>query len=132
MTNNLILKFKNNTRQAVSEQFVFRVLSVCLKKYKLNQATEISVLIVGNNTIRNLNKQYRKKDYVTDVLSFPQVSNNNLLEELNGYNLLGDIVICWPKLVLQAQSARHNVKKELQLLLEHSFKHLIGIHHKGD
>lgn len=129
MNNNLSLKFKNNTKGLVSEKLVANTLKSCLEKYHQRNSTEISVLIVGNKTIRALNKQYRHKDYVTDVLSFPQLSR----QELNtDYYLLGDIVICWLKLASQAKIAGHSKEKELQLLLEHSFKHLIGIHHKND
>ncbi|MCL5794782.1 MAG: rRNA maturation RNase YbeY [Patescibacteria group bacterium] len=127
MKNNLILKLQNSTKFSVPKTFAESILQNCLKKYKYTKLTEIGVLIVGQTKIRALNKKYRGKDCVTDVLSFPQISS----QKLNfNYNLLGDIVICWPKLAHQAKIAGHSEKKELQLLLEHSFKHLIGIHHK--
>ncbi len=127
MKNNLVLQFKNNTHQSINKNFIRQVLSKCLRKYKITRPTEISVVIVGKKTVRDLNKKYRGKDYVTDVLSFPQIQDKNLK---NKYHLLGDIVICWPKLTSQAEKTGHENKDELQLLLEHSFKHLIGIHHK--
>ena len=124
MKRKLILLYQNTTKSKISRKWLEEFLNQLLLKYKISGMVEIGVSIVGERKIRNLNKKFRKIDKVTDVLSFPQKITPNL-----PYNLLGDIVICWSQLLKQSIRAGHSPKKELQLLLEHSLKHLIGIHH---
>lgn len=82
---------------------------------------EVAVVLVGENRIRNLNKRYRGKNRVTDVLSFETKGDN---EEL------GDIVVCIPRAKKQARQAGHSFKKELAILLIHGLLHLLGYDHE--
>ncbi|NLN47750.1 MAG: rRNA maturation RNase YbeY [Clostridiales bacterium] len=99
---------------------------------------EISVSLVNNEEIKGLNKQYRNIDSPTDVLSFPMIDYNELsngfirgdfLNESKKEVLLGDIVISMNKVVEQAESYGHSVKKELAFLLIHGTLHLLGYDH---
>ena len=103
----------------------------------LADETEISVLLVDNATIQELNRDYREKDVPTDVLSFP------LEEELAGEvepeiiggpaaRMLGDIVISVEKAVMQAAEYGHSVERELVFLLVHGLLHLLGYDHEKD
>lgn len=128
MGQKLILDLKNNTKAKINRLWLKNLLKGLLLKYKISGIVEIGILIVGERKIRNLNRKFRKIDRVTDVLSFPQplaLSSKPL-----AYRLLGDIVICWSKVITQAGRAGHSAKKELQLSIEHGLRHLIGIHHK--
>lgn len=80
---------------------------------------ELSVLITGNDEIRALNKEYRKIDKATDVLSFP----------MEDPEMLGDIVISYEKTLSQAKEFRVTVDEELGRLLVHGLLHLIGYDH---
>ncbi|MBI4950008.1 MAG: rRNA maturation RNase YbeY [Deltaproteobacteria bacterium] len=81
--------------------------------------SELSVLITGNDEIRALNKQYRKIDKATDVLSFP----------MEDTEMLGDVVISYEKTVAQAKEFRVAVDEELGRLLVHGLLHLLGYDH---
>ncbi|MBI2412492.1 MAG: rRNA maturation RNase YbeY [Deltaproteobacteria bacterium] len=81
--------------------------------------SELSVLITGNEEIRALNKEYRKIDKATDVLSFP----------MEDPEMLGDIVISYEKLLAQANEFRVTADEELGRLLVHGLLHLIGYDH---
>lgn len=93
---------------------------------------EVSLLFVDNETIQNLNKTYREKDAVTDVLSFPQyesVYKNGLKEP---YAYLGDVVISIDRAEEQALEFGHSLEREIIYLVVHSLLHLLGYDHMTD
>jgi probable rRNA maturation factor len=93
---------------------------------------EVSVSFVSNNEIKNLNKVYRNKDSVTDVLSFPLTSEDGT-EEINpetGAVQLGDVVISLETAVKQAQNYGHSLEREIGFLTVHSMLHLLGYDHE--
>ena len=102
--------------------------SLCLIQEGLDpERAEISVTFVDNEEIRELNRIYRGKDNVTDVLSFPQYedpkqSNDPVL-------LLGDVVICPEIAMVQAEEYGHSDERELVYLFVHSLYHLLGYDH---
>jgi len=83
---------------------------------------EICVAIVSNRRMRSLNRQFRGKDYATDVLSFPSDSPG----------FLGDIVIAAGVAAAQAKFARHSTATELKVLALHGLLHLLGYDHESD
>ena len=88
---------------------------------------EISILLLDNSQIRDLNREYRKKDKPTDVLSFPMrdESSDNVQPQL-----LGDIVISVETAEKQARNRKCSLYKELSILLIHGMLHLIGCDHE--
>lgn len=88
---------------------------------------EISILLLDDPQIRDLNRKYRKKDKPTDVLSFP------MLDESSGNvqpQLLGDIVISVETAEKQARNRKYSLYKELCILLIHGMLHLLGYDHE--
>jgi len=82
---------------------------------------EVSVTFVGNSKIKELNKTYRKKDEVTDVLSFP-------IDD----ELLGEVIISLPRAVEQAEDYGHSLRREVGFLMVHGLLHILGYNHKSD
>lgn len=96
---------------------------------KLKGKRTVSIALVDGRTIRKLNRMYRGKDKVTDVLSFAQADGDDAPGELK--SSLGEIIICYPQAVRQARALGHNLERELAVLLVHSCLHLLGYeHHK--
>lgn len=89
--------------------------------------TEVSVVLLNNRRMRWYNHAFRKKDYPTDVLSFPV---NEFTQE--GRHSLGDILISVEKAAEQAQAKKHSLDRELQILLLHGLLHLLGSDHETD
>jgi probable rRNA maturation factor len=87
---------------------------------------EWSILLTGDDQIRNLNRLYRKKDRPTDVLSFSQIEGE--LGERAG-RLLGDVIVSVPTARRQAARARRDLLAELTMLLAHGLLHLLGWDH---
>ena len=94
---------------------------------------EIGVTVVDAEEIRELNRDYRGNDSVTDVLSFPQYDD---MEEL-AYDLadeavtalIGDVVICYDRVLSQAEEFGTGVTREFVYLFTHSILHLMGYDH---
>jgi probable rRNA maturation factor len=83
---------------------------------------DLSVAVVSDRRMRSLNRQFRGKDRVTDVLSFPA--------ETRGF--LGDVVIAGGVATAQARASGHPVQTELRVLALHGLLHLLGYDHESD
>ena len=83
------------------------------------QSGNISLALVDNNKIKELNKNFRNKDEATDVLSFPMDDE-----------IWGDIIISTDKVLEQAKEYNHSVNRELAYLYTHGVLHLLGYDHK--
>lgn len=109
----------------INKNLVKDTIKRSLRALKKKGNIDISIAIVGDQTIRKLNKKYRKKDRVTDVLSF-QYPKDKFYPETP----MGEIIICYPQAAKQAQVNRHSLEKELSVLLTHGLLHLLGYGHK--
>ena len=89
---------------------------------------EIGILLMGDDDIRQLNKKFRDYDEATDVLSFPQNSDED--PPIPGEMILGDIAISLDKAKIQAKEHGLKLKEELILLLIHGILHLLGYDHE--
>jgi probable rRNA maturation factor len=93
----------------------------------------LSILLSGNKEIKDLNKAFRKKDKITDILSFPFHSKNNLakLMKKNSKNIyLGDIIINLNK--IKKKNDKVKFQDQLNTLWIHGLVHLFGHKHKKD
>ncbi len=105
------MKFEINnlTRGKVDRGFLEKVVEKTLKILKI-KIPGISIVLVGDAKIKELNKKYRKRNKVTDVLAFDY----------------GEIFICLPQAKRQARKLGHSLEKELAILLIHGILHLAG------
>lgn len=100
-----------------------RGLSPWLQKHAPASAKgDVCLALVSDRRMRALNRQFRGKDYATDVLSFPS--------ETRGF--LGDIVIASGVAARQAREAGHTMQVELKVLAIHGLLHLLGYDHESD
>lgn len=108
-----------------------RCCNAVLKEESFGYDAEVSVRFVDNETIRQLNSQYRNIDRVTDVISFPLGENGVYDTNLDtGAKLLGDIVISVEKALEQADTYNHSLQREIGFLTVHSMLHLLGYDHE--
>lgn len=102
---------------------------VILEMENINEDVEVSVSFVNEDEIKELNKDYRDKDKVTDVLSFP----TEMEYHIEGVPLiLGDVVICSKRAKEQSEEFGHSLQRELVYLFVHSMFHLLGYDHIDD
>ena len=122
-------------------QGVRELIQTCATRVLESEAVpfdaEIDVTVVDADAIRQLNAEYRDKDAVTDVLSFPMYEfyNGEPQEELDtepdtGCVMLGDMLLCYTRAVEQAAEFGHSPARECGYLTTHSVLHLLGYDHE--
>lgn len=108
----------------ISLSHLDRVASRILTAYGLGE-TELSILLVDDDRMATLNRDYRQKEGPTNVLSFPMQD-----DEDSGHNLLGDIVISIDTANREAIQKGITCHQRLVRLLVHGFVHLLGYDHE--
>lgn len=108
-------------------KYVKGLLKYTLKKLNQKKCC-FSIIFVDNNEIQSINKEYRNKDSITDVISFALEDTKDNLKD-SKIRLLGDIYICIPRMKEQAVSYGHSEKRELSFLCVHGLLHLLGYDH---
>lgn len=124
----------NESEYALSiehEKMINNIIRKSLELEGYNTSAEVSVTVVTNLRIRELNNEYRGIDKVTDVLSFPIIDfKNGELPPEKGNYLLGDIVFSFSKAIEQSKEYGHSVDREVGFFIAHSMLHLLGYDHK--
>ncbi|CAG9608119.1 rRNA maturation RNase YbeY [Pseudoneobacillus rhizosphaerae] len=111
------------------------ILAFASKKQNVEQGSEISITFVTNESIQEINREYRQKDYPTDVISFAMEELGEGEVEVVGVDMpriLGDIIISIPKAKEQAEEYGHSFMRELSFLAVHGFLHLLGYDHETE
>lgn len=125
----------NRTNEEFSLEFseiIENMVKTALLYEEFDREAEVSVSIVTNEEIQQINNDFRNINRPTDVLSFPlltfeegEVIDLNENEEV----LLGDIIISFEKAKEQANEYNHSLKREIAFLTVHSMLHLLGYDH---
>jgi len=92
------------------------------------QKAELSILLLDDEKIKELNKAYLKRNRPTDVISFPQ---NDGVRAHADSQLLGDVVISLETARRQARRSGKSLREEFAFLLIHGMLHLLGYDHEG-
>ena len=117
----------NETNEEIKElEEINNVVEFALKYQKIDNAI-FNIIIVDESTIHEINKTYRGKDSVTDVISFALEDDKTFIE--TNYRILGDIYICLNKAKAQAIEYGHSFLRELAFLTVHGLLHLLGYDH---
>lgn len=120
---------------SVSEEMLKEVenlLQFAAEREGVQGQAEVSVTIVSNDDIHQINKEYRGKDAPTDVISFALEEEGEGEIEIVGAEMppvLGDIIISADRTREQAEEYNHSFKRELGFLAVHGFLHLLGYDH---
>ena len=117
----------NETDKDIEElKEVENFLKFVVKKEKLENAI-FNIIIMDNPRIKEINRDYRKIDRETDVISFALEDSKDL--EYEDFRLLGDIYISIDKAVSQSIEYNHSLLRELSFLSIHGLLHLLGYDH---
>ena len=112
------------------EDRIVEVLEEAARVHEVDELTEVSLMFPDDETIHEMNLEYRGIDRPTDVLSFALEEGEE--EEIYGgpeENLLADIIISVETAVRQAEEYGHSVKREMAFLALHGMLHLLGYDH---
>lgn len=120
-------------------------LKTFIQKYlgtRIKGKVEVSVSIVGDRKMRQLNTNYRKLPETTDVLSFPlsdpqatsredvRVGFSPARSAPDDVLRLGDVIVSYPQAVSEAAESNTFVDQKIEELVAHGLDHLLGIHHE--
>lgn len=117
------------------EEIIKKVVKKCFEIEKMeNSKLYISITLTTPNNIQKINKEYRKIDKSTDVLSFPMFEKEEIDEKIQNQNfeyedILGDIIISVEQVKIQAEEYGHSFERELAYMVVHGFYHLMGYDH---
>jgi len=127
-----------NSRYPMARKQIKRLVVTTLKKQGIEDQVEVSLSLVGDRKMKQLNQEFRGCQETTDVLSFPlrETTKGSTEEEREFMEIpddwwyLGDVVISYPQALKQAQEHNLLVDEEIDRLVEHGVLHLLGIHHE--
>ena len=119
----------NTTDEKIDTSELCEVLEFACKHLNIENPL-LNIVIVDNDRIREINKEYRNKDAVTDLISFA-------FEEVKDVNyedvrFLGEIYISYERCVEQASDYGHSVRREFCYLAVHGLLHLLGYDHMNE
>lgn len=129
----LISNLQDRVEAAGLEGLVLRAARAAASSRALPPGAELSVCLVDDAHIQELNRRYRGKDCPTDVLSFPQWEWQGEPREATGdpaVTLLGDVVISLETAARQAEEFGHSLQREVAFLVVHGVLHLLGHEHE--
>ncbi|ATO30733.1 rRNA maturation RNase YbeY [Mycoplasmopsis bovirhinis] len=129
----ITINFNNKIKApTIFEAESYQILKNFINYFKLTkkQSIILDVSIVSRNEIKSLNKIYRKKNYITDILSF-DFGDAELYDKLPLLHL-GELVICWDRVKRQAKRYNHSIKREFCYLFTHGLVHLQGYDHEEE
>lgn len=126
------VEIHNDTQVAIDQNAVRSAVHQTLRELDAERTWEVSIRIVSDPAMLSLNRTHLKREYPTDVLSFPVFpfyrGKSPTLPP--GPLLLGEVVCNIDAAQRAANRAGHSVEREVQSLVAHGVRHLIGFHHE--
>jgi len=117
------------SRYKVNRKRIRTSLANLLDQQGINSPVEISIAIVGDRKMRELSRKYKGEDKTRNILSFSQ-SEGEKMATPAGVIRLGDIVLSYPIVLLEAARDEMLVDDKIDELVLHGMNHLLGIHHE--
>jgi probable rRNA maturation factor len=108
------------------------IAKVAFSYLNIKENYEVDVSLVDDETIHQVNRDYRNVDRVTDVISFAFNDDKDLKDQINSLDvqkMLGEILICLPQAKRQAAEIGNSLERELSFLFTHGLLHLLGYDH---
>lgn len=123
---------KTDSHYTIDRKRIRNVIDILLEQKNVSGNIEVSVSIVGDRLMKQLNQKYRNLDETTDVLSFSlteDISQKPFIDPPGGILRLGDIVISYPQVIDESADENKMVDDKIDELVEHGLLHLLGVHH---
>ena len=120
----------NETEENIKELEEIKKLVDFALNYQQIQNSIFNIIIVDEEKIQEINREYRNKDSVTDVISFALEDDDTFIE--TDMRILGDIYICLKRCMDQSIEYGHSFLRELSFLTIHGLLHLLGYDHMNE
>lgn len=127
----------NEHQYSLDNERVFGVVEAVLKEKEVDADWLVSLAVVDDVEMTELNRQYHNGRGTTDVLSFPYTDEQSrqdvgelaFPEKMDDLKVLGDIVISYPEAEREAERKGVSIDEEIDFLVQHGMLHLLGFHH---
>ena len=116
------------SRYRVNRKRIKQSVSKVLTQHEIKGPVEVSIAIVGDRKMRALSLKYKGEDKTRNILSF-SLSEGESTHLDSEVLRLGDIVISYPQVILEASEEEMLVDDKIDTLIEHGILHLLGINH---
>lgn len=128
------LELNDKIKSPLREDFLKLVARETLREvgyeFLKDKNISLSVALVAPAEIKSLNRRYRRKNAVTDVLSFAEYENIRALKKEREKKIfLGELILCYDDIKAYAQKEKLALKKELATVISHGVLHLLGFDH---
>ena len=117
------------SRYRVNRKRIKQSVSKVLTQHEIKGPVEVSIAIVGDRKMRALSLKYKGEDKTRNILSF-SLSEGESTHLDSEVLRLGDIVISYPQVILEASEQEMLVDDKVDELIEHGILHLLGINHE--
>lgn len=129
MDNTISIPIFVESRYKLSRKKIKNKVTDVLKREGVVGAVEVSIAIVGDRKMKQLNKKFRNLDKTTNVLSFCQTEGEGMAMPKD-ILFLGDVVVSYPQVIKEASQEEMMVDDKIVELVEHGLLHLLGQHHE--
>ena len=120
------INITNSTNETIDEKLLYKVANYALEYEKVSNAV-LNIIIVDNEYIHKINREYRGVDRETDVISFALEDDDTFVKL--PIRVLGDIYISIDRVKSQALEYGHSETREISFLTVHGILHLLGYDH---
>lgn len=123
----------NITKQSnypVKNSEIKKKISNFFKRNGIVSDAEVSIAIVGERKMLFYGRKYLKDTKLHNVLSFTPTEVKNFIFPPDTLVQLGEIIVCYPEAVTEANSENKLIDEKIYELIEHAAYHLLGVHHE--
>jgi rRNA maturation RNase YbeY len=117
------------SRYKVNRKRIKSAIQFVLEEQNIQTPLEISIAVVGDRKMKELNKKYRNKEGTANILEFP-LSEGEQTKMPTDIARLGDIVISYPMVIKESAAQDMLVDDRVDELIQHGMLHLLGLHHE--
>jgi len=130
----LVVEYVKQVPCVLTKTFIVNIVKNTLKfsgyDFLREKKVFASVVLVSPEEIQKLNKQYRRKNKVTDVLSFPEyIDKKSMASDVAESIVLGDLIVCYDYIVRSADEDGVSLEREMAYIVSHGILHLLGFRH---
>lgn len=125
------LEVANKTKRKIKKNLLEKIVRETIKLCGVGKSEmRVSLVFIGQKEIQKLNRKYRRKNEVTDILSFLYTSGYNKEKGNRAASVVeGELVLCPVEIEISSKRNKLSFNQELAFVLSHGILHLLGIRH---
>jgi len=130
----LKIEFNNVSKSPLKKKFLEKIAGETIARSGLldvrKKNISLSFASVSEEEMKKINKNYRRKNMPTDVLSFAEYKNEKEIKKVVDKKVfLGEIILCYNNIEKYCQKNKLDLKKEMTKVISHGVLHLLGFRH---